>query len=94
MALCYPKAYVQPAPSDETLSISDDNLMSCSVCRMEETLRSLLQNQGVVEHAAVDTMDIMKAYRVNESTDIMCTHIVGVGLVPVLRSDHVEQSPR
>uniref|UniRef100_A0A3P8T628 NCK associated protein 5 n=1 Tax=Amphiprion percula TaxID=161767 RepID=A0A3P8T628_AMPPE len=33
--------------------------------RMEETMRSLLQNQGVLEQTAVDTVDIMKAYRVN-----------------------------
>ncbi|XP_077958504.1 nck-associated protein 5-like isoform X3 [Gasterosteus aculeatus] len=38
--------------------------------RMEETLRSLLQNQGVVEHAAVDTMDIMKAYRDKLSEEV------------------------
>ncbi|XP_028287880.1 nck-associated protein 5-like isoform X2 [Parambassis ranga] len=31
--------------------------------RMEETVRSLLQNQGVLEHTAVDTVDIMKAYK-------------------------------
>lgn len=35
------------------------------VCRMEETVRSLLQNQGVLEQTAVDTVDIMKAYKVN-----------------------------
>jgi len=33
---------------------------------MEETVRSLLQNQGGVEPAAVDPLDIMKAYRVNQ----------------------------
>lgn len=32
---------------------------------MEETVRSLLQNQGVLEQAAVDTVDIMKAYKVS-----------------------------
>lgn len=32
---------------------------------MEETVRSLLQNQGVLEQTAVDTVDIMKAYKVN-----------------------------
>uniref|UniRef100_A0A3Q2U7X9 NCK associated protein 5 n=1 Tax=Fundulus heteroclitus TaxID=8078 RepID=A0A3Q2U7X9_FUNHE len=33
--------------------------------RMEETVRSLLQNQGgVLEQTAVDTVDIMKAYKV------------------------------
>lgn len=36
------------------------------VCRMEETVRSLLQNQGVLEQTAVDTVDIMKAYKVNK----------------------------
>uniref|UniRef100_A0A665WGE1 Nck-associated protein 5 C-terminal domain-containing protein n=1 Tax=Echeneis naucrates TaxID=173247 RepID=A0A665WGE1_ECHNA len=34
--------------------------------RMEETVRSLLQNQGVLEQTAVDTVDIMKAYKVNQ----------------------------
>lgn len=38
-------------------------LMSC-LYRMEETVRSLLQNQGVLEQTAVDTVDIMKAYKV------------------------------
>lgn len=33
--------------------------------RMEETVRSLLQNQGILEQTAVDTVDIMKAYKVN-----------------------------
>lgn len=36
-----------------------------SVCRMEETVRSLLQNQSVLEQTAVDTVDIMKAYKVD-----------------------------
>lgn len=31
------------------------------MCRMEETVRSLLQNPGVLEQTAVD---IMKAYKV------------------------------
>lgn len=31
---------------------------------MEETVRSLLQNQGVLEQTAVDTVDIMKTYKV------------------------------
>uniref|UniRef100_A0A8D0AW01 NCK associated protein 5 n=1 Tax=Sander lucioperca TaxID=283035 RepID=A0A8D0AW01_SANLU len=35
--------------------------------RMEETVRSLLQNQGVGEQTAVDTVDIMKAYKVNNN---------------------------
>lgn len=35
---------------------------------MEETVRSLLQNQGgVLEQTAVDTVDIMKAYKVGLS---------------------------
>lgn len=37
----------------------------CLVCRMEETVRSLLQNQGILEQTAVDTVDLMKAYKVN-----------------------------
>uniref|UniRef100_A0A673YHS0 NCK associated protein 5 n=1 Tax=Salmo trutta TaxID=8032 RepID=A0A673YHS0_SALTR len=32
--------------------------------RMEETVRTLLQNQGVLEQTAMDTVDIMKAYKV------------------------------
>lgn len=36
-----------------------------SVCRMEETVRSLLQSQGILEQTAVDTVDIMKAYKVH-----------------------------
>uniref|UniRef100_A0A3Q1EZJ5 NCK associated protein 5 n=1 Tax=Acanthochromis polyacanthus TaxID=80966 RepID=A0A3Q1EZJ5_9TELE len=35
--------------------------------RMEETVRSLLQNQGVLEQTAVDTVDIMKAYKEKNS---------------------------
>ncbi|XP_028983706.1 nck-associated protein 5-like isoform X2 [Betta splendens] len=31
--------------------------------RMEETVRSLLQNQGILEQTAVDTVDIMQAYK-------------------------------
>uniref|UniRef100_A0A3Q3KFX3 Nck-associated protein 5 C-terminal domain-containing protein n=1 Tax=Monopterus albus TaxID=43700 RepID=A0A3Q3KFX3_MONAL len=31
--------------------------------RMEETVRSLLQNQGILEQTAVGTVDIMKAYK-------------------------------
>ncbi|KAM8903124.1 nck-associated protein 5-like isoform 3-T3 [Spinachia spinachia] len=38
--------------------------------RMEETLRSLLQNPAVVEQAAVDTADIMKAYRDKLSEEV------------------------
>lgn len=40
-------------------------LTRCSLCRMEETVRSLLQNQGILEQTAVNTVDIMKAYKVN-----------------------------
>lgn len=37
-------------------------MVSCRlVCRMEETVRSLLQSQGVL-----DTADIMKSYKVND----------------------------
>uniref|UniRef100_A0A4W5PJ13 NCK associated protein 5 n=1 Tax=Hucho hucho TaxID=62062 RepID=A0A4W5PJ13_9TELE len=32
--------------------------------RMEETVQTLLQNQGVLEQTAVDTVEIMKAYKV------------------------------
>ncbi|XP_074483609.1 nck-associated protein 5-like isoform X1 [Sebastes fasciatus] len=38
--------------------------------RMEETVRSLLQNQGVVEQTAVDTVDIMKAYKDKLSEEV------------------------
>ncbi|XP_056286745.1 nck-associated protein 5-like isoform X3 [Pseudoliparis swirei] len=38
--------------------------------RMEETVRSLLQNQGGVEPAAVDPLDIMKAYRDKLSEEV------------------------
>lgn len=38
--------------------------------RMEETVRSLLQNQGVLEQTAVDTVDIMKVYKVNSHLNI------------------------
>lgn len=37
---------------------------------MEETVRSLLQNQGVLEQTAVDTVDIMKVYKVNSHLKI------------------------
>lgn len=40
-------------------------MLTCSVCRMEETVRSLLQNQGVLDQTAVSTVDIVKAYKVN-----------------------------
>ncbi|XP_041637953.1 nck-associated protein 5-like isoform X2 [Cheilinus undulatus] len=38
--------------------------------RMEETVRSLLQNQGVLEQTAVDTVDIMKAYKDKLSEEV------------------------
>ncbi|XP_069020027.1 nck-associated protein 5-like isoform X2 [Embiotoca jacksoni] len=38
--------------------------------RMEETVRSLLQNQGVLEQTAVDTVDIMKAYKEKLSEEV------------------------
>ncbi|XP_076008560.1 nck-associated protein 5-like isoform X2 [Genypterus blacodes] len=42
--------------------------------RMEETVRSLLQNQGVLEHTAVDTVDIMKAYKDKLSEEVQKRH--------------------
>ncbi|XP_042368898.1 nck-associated protein 5-like isoform X2 [Plectropomus leopardus] len=42
--------------------------------RMEETVRSLLQNQGVVEQTAVDTVDIMKAYKDKLSEEVRKQH--------------------
>ncbi|XP_029374012.1 nck-associated protein 5 isoform X2 [Echeneis naucrates] len=42
--------------------------------RMEETVRSLLQNQGVLEQTAVDTVDIMKAYKDKLSEDVRKQH--------------------
>ncbi|KAJ8415220.1 hypothetical protein AAFF_G00009180 [Aldrovandia affinis] len=38
--------------------------------RMEETVRSLLQNQGALEHTAVDTVDLMKAYKDKLSEEV------------------------
>ncbi|XP_047432355.1 nck-associated protein 5-like isoform X3 [Mugil cephalus] len=38
--------------------------------RMEETVRSLLQNQGGLEQTAVDTVDIMKAYKDKLSEEV------------------------
>ncbi|KAF7230150.1 nck-associated protein 5 isoform X3 [Nothobranchius furzeri] len=38
--------------------------------RMEETVRSLLQSQGVLEQTAVDTVDIMKAYKDKLSEEV------------------------
>ncbi|XP_066544704.1 nck-associated protein 5 isoform X2 [Amia ocellicauda] len=38
--------------------------------RMEETVRSLLQNQGPLEQTAVDTMDIMNAYKDKLSEEV------------------------
>ncbi|XP_039998042.1 nck-associated protein 5-like isoform X2 [Xiphias gladius] len=42
--------------------------------RMEETVRSLLQNQGVLEQTAVDTVDIMKAYKDKLSEEVAKQH--------------------
>ncbi|XP_072235840.1 nck-associated protein 5-like isoform X2 [Leuresthes tenuis] len=42
--------------------------------RMEETVRSLLQNQGVLEQTAVDTEDIMKAYKDKLSEEVRKQH--------------------
>ncbi|XP_045915760.1 nck-associated protein 5-like isoform X2 [Micropterus dolomieu] len=42
--------------------------------RMEETVRSLLQNQGVLEQTAVDTVDIMKAYKEKLSEEVQKWH--------------------
>ncbi|KAM3585294.1 uncharacterized protein V6R79_013311 [Siganus canaliculatus] len=42
--------------------------------RMEETVRSLLQNQGVLEQTAVDTVDIMKAYKDKLAEDVQKQH--------------------
>ncbi|CAJ1087401.1 nck-associated protein 5-like [Xyrichtys novacula] len=42
--------------------------------RMEETVRSLLQNQGVLEQTAVDTVDIMKAYKDKLSEEVRKQH--------------------
>lgn len=44
---------------------------------MEETVRSLLQNQGILEQTAVDTVDIMKAYKVNYR--LICLFISSTG---------------
>ncbi|XP_031439187.1 nck-associated protein 5 isoform X3 [Clupea harengus] len=38
--------------------------------RMEDTVRTLLQNQGVLESSAVDTVDIMKAYKDKLSKEV------------------------
>ncbi|XP_030011948.1 nck-associated protein 5-like isoform X2 [Sphaeramia orbicularis] len=42
--------------------------------RMEETVRSLLQNQGVLEQTAVDTVDLMKAYKDKLSEEVQKQH--------------------
>uniref|UniRef100_A0A8D3ADN0 Nck-associated protein 5 C-terminal domain-containing protein n=1 Tax=Scophthalmus maximus TaxID=52904 RepID=A0A8D3ADN0_SCOMX len=42
--------------------------------RMEETVRTLLQNQGVLEQTAVDTVDIMKAYKDKLSEEVQKQH--------------------
>jgi hypothetical protein len=41
---------------------------------MEETVRTLLQNQGVLEQTAVDTVDIMKAYKVTPNCSALLQH--------------------
>ncbi|XP_067117027.1 nck-associated protein 5-like, partial [Osmerus mordax] len=41
------------------------------VSRMEETVRTLLQNQGVLEQTAVDTVDIMKACKEKLSEEVL-----------------------
>ncbi|XP_036396626.1 nck-associated protein 5-like [Megalops cyprinoides] len=38
--------------------------------RMEETVRTLLQSQGALEHTAVDTVDLMKAYKDKLSEEV------------------------
>nr|XP_020456342.1 nck-associated protein 5-like isoform X2 [Monopterus albus] len=42
--------------------------------RMEETVRSLLQNQGILEQTAVGTVDIMKAYKDKFSEEVQKQH--------------------
>ncbi|XP_026157625.1 nck-associated protein 5-like isoform X2 [Mastacembelus armatus] len=42
--------------------------------RMEETVRSLLQNQGILEQTAVDTVGIMKAYKDELSEEVQKQH--------------------
>nr|XP_046238558.1 nck-associated protein 5-like isoform X3 [Scatophagus argus] len=42
--------------------------------RMEETVRSLLQNQGVLEQTAVDTVDFMKVYKDKLSEEVQKQH--------------------
>ncbi|XP_062236398.1 nck-associated protein 5-like isoform X1 [Platichthys flesus] len=42
--------------------------------RMEETVRTLLQNQGVLEQTAGDTVDIMKAYKDKLSEEVQKQH--------------------
>ncbi|XP_035250007.1 nck-associated protein 5-like isoform X1 [Anguilla anguilla] len=38
--------------------------------RMEETVRSLLQNQGALEHTPLDTVDLMKVYKDKLSEEV------------------------
>lgn len=40
--------------------------LSLSSCSMEETVRTLLQNQDSLEGPKVDPLDLMKAYKVPE----------------------------
>ncbi|XP_034145497.1 nck-associated protein 5 isoform X3 [Esox lucius] len=57
--------------------------------RMEETVRTLLQTQGVLEQTAVDTVDIMKVYKdklseeVQKTCDSLGRNNIGSGLLPV-----------
>uniref|UniRef100_A0A0F8AZ08 Nck-associated protein 5 n=1 Tax=Larimichthys crocea TaxID=215358 RepID=A0A0F8AZ08_LARCR len=48
--------------------------INSSDTKMEETVRSLLQNQTVVEQTAVDTVDIMKAYKDKLSEEVQKQH--------------------
>ncbi|XP_061632908.1 nck-associated protein 5-like isoform X4 [Phyllopteryx taeniolatus] len=42
--------------------------------RLEETVQSLLQNQGVMEQTATETVDIMKAYKEKLSEEVQKQH--------------------
>uniref|UniRef100_A0A3Q3CJA4 NCK associated protein 5 n=1 Tax=Haplochromis burtoni TaxID=8153 RepID=A0A3Q3CJA4_HAPBU len=57
--------------------------------RMEETVRSLLQNQGVLEQTAVDTVDIMKVYKDKLSEEVQKQHDgpVEKGSLPVTQAE-------
>ncbi|KAJ8003537.1 hypothetical protein DPEC_G00149380 [Dallia pectoralis] len=67
--------------------------------RMEETVRTLLQNQGVLEQTAVDTVDIMKVYKDKLSEEVQKTrdsleqkHVRG-SLLPVHKAATADPSP-